>query len=819
MDALLRDVRYALRQLTNRKGFTVSVALILGLGVGASSAIFCLMDGLWLHPIQATAPGRLVRIFSTTEQQKDGLFSYPEYNILAERTRPRLALAALGRRGSLLPHADGTSTLLLTNVVTSNFFDTVGVHAFRGRLFGASDGERLRLHPAVVLGYRCWRRYFNQSPDIVGTLIGLQLSEGKTVYVDVLGVLPPDFREIDVGTDSDVWMSVDSWSALAPGADLAEMDSRWFTLLGRLAPGVAVKTVNSEVSEIAGALAQQSPATNRGRSARSISDFDYRLGQAGMTGMLLFAVVGCVILLAVVNVSHLLLARGLDREREVTLRISLGASRLQVARELVLENVTLCLLGLGVGIAVAAAVARALPHLVITEPTTLDSLSQQAANTFLVDFRVFIFAAALALFTAIVLALVPLNQVYRPELLPALQTSGSSRATSRISLLRNGAVCIQIAFSFALLVTTGSLVRSFLNTRKASIGLTRHQVLLALSQQPGLDTRQEVLSRMAGFPGVSEVAYGIRAPLMPVENDIAINVWFPDHPDIHTPTEIKFNAVSSAFLNVTGTRILRGQGFSAENDADGSVAVVVIDEAMARKFWSGINPLGRVIQIGKGKISARIVGISENAPISQMGELPEPYLYVPFSVYEKSLPNMGEITYALRTGPNAMSMASAIRKVLVRINPNLDPLIVTSLPELIRYSSANYQMTAELTTALGAVGVLLTMAGFYGVLAFRVTRRKREIGIRMALGASRASTTKLVAGDASRLVAVGLGIGLLLSGVGARFESSVLFGVRPLDWISLFTAFGLTILALTGAAWLPAQRAAAVDPLEMLRTE
>lgn len=558
--------------------------------------------------------------------------------------------------------------------------------------------------------------------------------------------------------------------------------------------------------------------TNQSRNARAISDFAYRMDQAGMTGELLFAIVGCVVLLSVVNVSHLLLARGLDRERDVALRISLGATRLQVARELIVENVVLCCLGLGIGLAVTAGVAHALPRLVITEPVTLDILGQQT-NTFSVDSRVFIFAAGLSLFVAAGLGLLPLHQVYRPQLMLALQVAGSSRATRRISLLRNAAVCVQIALSFALLVTTGSLVRSFLNTRIAPIGLTRHQVLLAVLQQPSINVRQELLTQMAGFPGIRDVAYGIRAPLLPVESDMAIGVWFPDHPDNHTPTQIKFNAVSSQFLNVIGTGILHGNGFSGEAGADESAAVAIINEAMARKYWAGSNPIGHTIQLGKSKVGVRIIGIAENAPIRQMGELPEPYVYVPFGFYEKNLPNMGEITYALRTGPTAISMGPAIQKLLVRISPTLDPLIGTSLPELIRYSSANYQMTAELTGILGVIGVLLTLAGFHGVLAFRVTCRRKEIGIRMALGASRKSIAGLVTRDASRLVAVGLCVGLLLAYVAGRFESSVLFGVRPLDWQSLVVAFVLTIMTATGAAWLPARRAIAIDPLEMLRSE
>ena len=330
--------------------------------------------------------------------------------------------------------------------------------------------------------------------------------------------------------------------------------------------------------------------------------------------------------------------------------------------------------------------------------------------------------------------------------------------------------------------------------------------------------RDAVVERMKALPGVERVAYAIRAPLSLSESGIAVKTLLPSHPELRDPVSIKFNAVSANFLDVTGTRIVRGRSLTAADDADG-VAVVLINQAMAQKYWPGQNSLGQVVRLASANIDARVVGVTENSPISQVGELAEPYLYVPFHFYQSHLSNMGEITFAIETGQNAMSMAQAARQVLIHTDPLLDPMMMTSLPELIRYSTGDFQMMAELVSVLGLIGLALTVAGLYGFLAFRVTQRRREIGIRMALGATREATAWLILSDTARMAAIGLAIGLVLAVAAARVESAVLFGVRPLDALSLVGALCVLLVAVAAAAWLPARRAASIEPMQALRTE
>ena len=822
MTNLLNDLRYALRQLRRSPAFAAAAVLTLALGLGASSAIFCLIDGLWLHPLRVPHPGELVRIFSTTEQEHEGTFTYGEYQAIAARASALKSVVAVGRRGSLMPRADGTSALLLVNVVSSNFFDALGVRPVVGRVFTANDAAELRTRPGVLLGYGFWQREFAGDPNVVGRQITLMRGEHRRNAVDILGVLPPNFREIDNGLDRDLWMPTETWAAIAGPEDLTSHEFRWFSVLGRLAPGATVAQANQQTATIAKALESADPKNNQGRGARAVRDSSYRMDRAGTTGLVLFAIVGCVVLLGTANLAQLLLARALSRAPEVALRLSLGARRTDVARQLLIENMVLGALGLVCGLALAEGIAAALPRLLVREPAMLIAVGS-SESSFHLDWRVFLFATSLACVTMLLLALVPLAQVARPELLPVLHASSTTRTEARTPLLRRAAIWMQIAVAFALLVSTGALVRSFLNTRTQPIGLTRGQVLLAWTQEPDAPMRDAVVDRMRALPGVDRVAYAVRAPLSLSEGGMAVKTLFPSHPELHDPVEIKYNAVSPGFLDLTGTSIVRGRGFTQADGQNGPPSVL-INRAMADKYWHGENPVGQMVHLigvsaapdagANAALDARVVGVTENSPINQMGEIPEPYIYIPFHYSQ-----MGEITFALETRQDAMALGQPVRQVLIHTNPLLDPMMVTSLPELIRYSSGNYQMMAELVTVLGFIGLALTVVGLYGFLAFRVARRRREIGIRMALGASREATVWLMVRETARLAAVGLGVGVVLALGAARLEQSMLFGVRPLDAFSLAVALAILLAAVAVAAWAPARRAASVEPMQALRAE
>ena len=814
MSAFFRDLRLALRQLKKSPGFAASVILTLALGLGSSSALFCLMDGLWLRPVHVPQASRLARLFSTTNEDPQGSFSYSEFLTFQKAVPAFGGLAGAGGRGTLMARPDGTSQMLETNIVTANFFEVLGVRPLMGSLYAAKDAAQLRTHPGVVLDYGSWQRRFGADPAIVGKQIPLRHGKDQIIQADVWAVLPPDFRGLDPNESYDLWMPIESWSFLTGEDELAANGFRWLNLIGRLQPGATAAAASQQAAVVASALEKSDYANNHDRSARVVGDLRYRIGQAGIAGRVLFAIVLGVILLSTVNVAHLLLARGLERGREVALRLSLGATRFAVLRQMLTENLLLGALGLAAGLLLAAGLAALLPTLVQLDPAMLDQ--SPSALHLAIDWRVFAFAGLLALVTMALLALVPLMQIARPQLVATMQTG---RTTARVSTLRRAAIWMQIGISFALLVSTAALVRSFLNTRTRPIGLTRDPVLVAFTQLPEDGMRAKAIDRLRAVPGVRQVAYGIRSPLMPSENGIAVHALLPSHPELRDPVEIKFNAVSPDFLAVTGTRLVRGRGLTQADDiADGPMSILV-SHTMARKYWPSSNPLGQTVLIGGKHIEAHVVGVTEDAPISRIGELAEPFLYVPFAQYESRLSNMGEITFVLSTGPNAMTLAQPVRQALIYVNPMLDPMLVTSLPELIRSTAGEYQVMAELVTALGFIGLALTVVGLYGFLAFRVAQRSREIGIRMALGASRKATVRLVVRDTASLAAVGLGAGLALALAATYLERAVLFGVRPLDALSLLAALAVLAFAIAAAAWIPARRAASIEPMLALRNE
>ncbi|MDR3723924.1 MAG: ADOP family duplicated permease [Terracidiphilus sp.] len=820
LEQFLRDCRHGLHQLYKSAGFTLTSVLTLAVGLGSASAIFCLMDTLWLHPVHVPHASQLVRVFSTTPEDQEGYFSYFEYQTFMQRMRAFSGLAALGARGSLMPRPDGTSLAMDVNIVSSNFFDVLDVRPQLGRVFTSADAASLRVHPAVVLGYRFWQHEFNGDPSIVGRSIPLRQGKNRIYQVQVLGVLPSSFREIDPNSDRDLWIPAEVWAANTSASELTSHRFRWFHLVGRLAPGTTATEANAQAAAVASTLQQADPTYNHNRGARALTDFTYRVNRAGATGIVLFAIVAGVVLLSTVNVAHLLLARALTRRPEIALRLSLGATRAVVACQLLVENLLLGLLGWAASLGVAAGIIAILPRLLVSEPAMLNSYG--SGTTFHLDLRFFFFAGLLALVTILLLALVPLIQVARSQLIPALQTGQADRTTAHTSAARRGALWLQIAISFALLISTGTLVRSFLNTQTRPIGLTRDQVLVAFTQDPDDATRATVLTNLRALPGIRTVAYGIRSPLMPSESGIAVRALLPDHPELREPVSIKFNAISPGFLGVTGTRVLRGRAFTDAEDESGSMTVL-ISRTMADKYFSGRDPIGQHVRIDSGSargfLDAVILGITEDAPIDHLGEMPEPFLYVPFHQYATKLSNMGEMTVVLSTVPNAMSMAQSVRQAFIHVNPLLDPMFITSQPELLRYSAGNYQMTAELVTALGVIGLALTVVGLYGFLAFLVTQRRREIGIRMALGGTRQATMLLILSDTTRMAAIGLVVGLALALVAARIEKAALFGVSPLDAFSVAMAFAALVIAMLAAAWLPARRAASVEPMEALRYE
>ncbi|HLK20397.1 MAG TPA: ABC transporter permease, partial [Bryobacteraceae bacterium] len=409
---MLRDFRYAFRVLRSRPAFTLVAALSLALGIGANSAIFGLIDAMWFRPLAVPKSGEIVRIFSVTDQDKAGMLSYPEYLSFKQQATELREVVAIGGRGAHLVQGN-TRQLLDLNLVSSNFFTALGVKPLHGRVFTPEDEADSSRPMGVVLGNACWQRYFGSDPNIAGKQIRIQ--RANDVLVTVLGVLPASFRGIENGGDRDLWFSRQAWAQLGSMEELENPRNRWFSVMGRLAPGASEQSANAQIQTIARRLAEQSPATNKDRRAIVVSDLHFRMQQAGTNGLMLLAVVFLVVMISSVNVANLLLSRGGMRGREMAVRLALGAGKWRLIQQLMAENFLLGVLGLLGGIAIGAWIIQVLPALLVQPPGFYNTIDFQF------DSRVLLFSLAISAVTVVFFGLAPAWNSARPDLVPALK--------------------------------------------------------------------------------------------------------------------------------------------------------------------------------------------------------------------------------------------------------------------------------------------------------------------------------------------------------------------------------------------------------------
>jgi predicted permease len=805
---MLRDFRFAFRVLASRPAFTVVAALSLALGIGANSAIFGLIDGLWFRPLAVPKSSEIVRIFSVTDQDRQGRFSYPEYLDFKQQATQLREVVAIGGRGATLVQGNNHQLLNL-NLVSSNFFTALEVKPLLGRLFTPQDEDDTTRPLSVVLGNSCWRRYFGADPNIVGKQIRIQRI--NDVLVSVMGVLPASFRGIGNGGDPDLWFSRQAWKVIGQPQELETRGNRWFFAMGRLAREATEKSANTQIETIARRMSDAFPATNKSRRAALISDFHFRVAQGGTNGLTLLAIVLLVVTISSVNVANLLLSRAGVRGKEMAVRLALGAGRWRLMQQLMAENILLGLLGLAGGIAIGAWLIEILPALMVQPPGFHDTLDVQF------DSRVLLFSLAVSLLTIVLFGLAPAWKSARPDLLPALKGDAAfGDSTRRHWPLRNWLVACEIGIAMTLLVCAGVLVRSFANTRSSDLGFARKQLLLVWLEADDAKASlyRDVIAHLEAMPGVRGVAAAVRAPLSLSSGGMFKYITFPGRPEFAKtpPFEIKYNSVTRSFLNTMGTPVLRGRGFEERDEIPGATSVL-INETMARRFWPGQDPLGKTVSVGsKTPRLHTVIGVVKNAPINHIDDRPEPYLYLAY------WPNFEEeVTFLIETQGDAAALAQGARRVLKSVDSRLDPFTITTENELIRYSAQTYQVTAELVGTLGLLGLLLTAVGLYGVVSYGVSQRTREIGIRMALGAGENETLGLVVREVALLGLIGMAAGLPLALYATRYFASLLFGVPAWDAPTFVGAAILLAVVLALAAFIPARRATNIEPVSALR--
>jgi putative ABC transport system permease protein len=816
-DTWLQDARYALRLLRKSPLFTATAALSLAIGIGADTTIFSVANALLLRPLPGLADHtRLVDVGRTQNGSGFDTVSYPNYVDFKARTttledvyayRPEPQPLSLGGRGD--------AERIYGTLVTGNYFTILGTRAAAGRLLTPADDTLSGPHDVVVLSHDFWRRRFASDPSIVGQTLTLN----GTAF-GVVGIAPPGFRGTTI-LKPDVWIPLSSIAEASPRLNtrlFSERRSVWLVLGARLKPGVTGAQANAELFSIGTALEREFPEANRGKNflTAPMAVVPGYVNTVAMFLGLLMVIVGLVLLIACANVAGMLLARAAARRREIAVRLAIGAGRGRLIRQLLTETVVLFAAGAALGLLLT----RALTSLLIS---ILPPLPFPIALDVPTDWRVVGFALALSFVAAVLSGLAPALQASRSDLVPALKADGLDGGPSRLRL-RNAFVIGQVTLALVLVIAAGLFLRALQQASHIDPGFDQNKVdVVALdlslggyADATGRAFLRDLLERARTLPGIESVT---AAADLPLDGDRmgfgGITVPGVQPPNGQTAFGPDWNTVEPGHFTTLRMRLVRGRDFT---DADTATApgVAIINEAFAKQLWPGQDPIGRQMMTdddGPRKRPLQVVGLTADARLVSLGTPAEPFIYVPFAQQYVS-----RVAVLVRTTDGHNSVPQ-IRDAIRGLNPNLP--IIESLPltQVTAIGLVPQRIAAAVAGSLGIVGLLLAAIGIYGVTAYAVSRRTREIGIRIALGADRSAVIRLVLQQGLLLASIGVTIGVAIAAVGSRLVESLLFGVRGLDPVTFGVACVLFAAVTLVASYVPARRASTVDPMVALRNE
>ena len=811
---LWRDLRFGVRMLRRSPGFTVTAALTIALGIGANTTIFSLVNALLLRPLAGTVRGsELVMIGRTQAGQGFDTFSYPDYLDYRAGTRTLSAIAATFVAPAHLS-TGGASQRVRIELVSGNYFGTLGTRAALGRLLVPAADRGPGGSPIAVLSATLWESRFGSDPGVIGQSVRI-----NGAPYTVVGVAERGFNgERTLGV-VDLFVPMTVATTLLPngGEMLDRRGGVWIDLFGRLAPNATVTTAQAELGAMADELARRFPDTNRERGVRVSPGIGFDpFTRVSVTQFMtvLLAVVALVLLIASANVANLLLARGSVRARELAVRASLGASRARLVRQLLAEALLLAGLGGVAGVLLGAWAVRLVVRLPVFS-------NQFGGVTPTLDPRVLGFAIGAMVLSGLAFALPPAFRTSRVDLVTSLKlgTAGSGDARSP---LRTGLVVAQLALSLVILAAAGLFVRTLQALYRIEPGFETRHVLVATVDVglQGYDEPRarrllaELEQRVQALPGVQHAALGYMLPLGGGGGDTRIfpaeAVTSPDDPGLKTDV----NTVTPTYFETLGMPVVAGRGFTAA-DRDGAPPVAIINEAVAQALWPGLNPIGRRFRIGHTEDVLEVVGLVRTARYRSLVEAPRPFYYRPFAqAYRPSM------TLHVRTASDdPYTVLQSVRRALDELDRDLPLSRVRTLAQRLDGSLGSQRTAAVLVSVYGALALVLAVIGLYGSMAYAVSRRTREMGVRMALGARPSEVRRQVLWQALRVALVGTIIGLVAAIPASRLVRTQLYGVEPTDPATLVAVIVLLIAASLAAAYVPARRATKVDPVTALRTD
>jgi putative ABC transport system permease protein len=810
----MNDLKFALRQLGKSPAFTAIAVMTLALGIGANSAIFSVINAVLLHPLPFPKPNQLVAVWSKVvndnlEKQTE---SIPNYVDLRDQSQTLAALAAFTRSGAVLNGTEEARQLYGV-AITSDIFPVLGVAPARGRVYTREDDNVDRR--VVVLTDFAWKTYFNSDPNIVGKQVSLSWQS-----YTVLGVMPPGFQFPVEGERAEYLQPL---HPLVP-EEVNDRDSHFVRIVGRLKPGVTVQQCDAEMKTIAARLEKQYPKSNTGRSNRAYSLHDDIVGDVRPALITILAAVAFVLLIACANVANLLLARATARQREIAIRTALGASRVRIVCQLLGESFLLSIFGAVAGLLIAW---WGIDLLRVFGPQDVPRLDEVAINA-----PVFSFTFVAAIFSTLVFGLVPALQVTRPNVNESLQEGNRGAVGPTSHRLRRLLVITQVALSLLLLAGAGLLIKSFANLRSTKPGFDPQHALVAelilpKAKYPEPEKHrqffEQVMPKLSALPGVE--AAGAAFPMPFSNNDwgstFSIAGQAPRPPG--QELEASHLTITPDYFRAMRTPLLRGRVFNSRDTKD-SPPVIIVNDLLAQRFFPGGNAIGQQIVLIHGDNSQpanhpsapkEIVGIVGSSRHESLAIQPLPEFYIPASQDPER-----RMDVVIRTvAADSAGLQTSLRNIVHEFDkdlfvPNLEPL-----EKRIGVTLAQPRFNMMLLGTFAAVAMILAAIGIYGVIAYSVAQRTREIGIRMALGAQRHDMLQMILRQSFSVVAIGLVIGLFAALALTRLMASLLYGVSAHD----FSIYALVLFVLSAAAlfasYLPARRAMNVDPTVALRYE
>src|SRR5882724_8846010 len=812
MHGFFADLRFGCRMLWRNPGFSILSILCLTLGIGANAAVFSWVEGILFRPYPAVAhQERLFALTGMARGEADPTdLSWPDFLDLQRSCTLVDSFIVTKITGTTLSIGD-RAEVSTGSIVSANYFDALGVHPILGRGFEPGEDSGRSAHPVTVISYQLWEGRFKGDPQIIGKTQRL-----NGVLHTIVGVAPAGFYGTFVGWAMQFWVPASMEEIFeAGGYKLEDRGGRWIEAYARLKPGVTREQAQQEIAAVAKRLEKDYPDTNRGRGIQLWPLWQTPFNNANTllpTLEIMLAVVVFVLLIACANVGNLLLVRSFARRHEMTVRMAVGAGRGRLVRQLVTEGLMLAACGAAGGLLLAHWCRHALVLLLPARGGVAMRLPGE------IDWRVLALSAGVCLIATLLLGLIPAMQTRDLDLAGALKAESAGVVGSgRRAWVRSGLVVMQVSLSFVLLVGAGLLLQSLQRIRTTSPGFSTHDVLETSVNlvQAGYDApraqnfQDQLLDRVRALPGVESAEFARMTPLSYgsfSSTPIAVDGYQP--PPEEQPT-VQYNEVGPDYFATMGIPLVSGREFTRADDEKAAL-VAVVNETMAARYWRGRNPIGERVQV-KGRWM-QVIGIAKDSKYESVRETPKPFFYVP----RRQNFTVGAGLY-IRTPLSPETMAAALTREVHALDANLALYEVITLQEQLDRSTSPQQVAVTLVGILGALALLLAVIGLYGVMSYAVSQSTRELGLRMALGATPSHLLRLVMSRGLTLTASGIVCGAAVALASTRLPGYLLYNVSPRDPLSFGSAFLVITIASLAACFLPAWRATRTDPLRALR--